>query len=44
MNVSSFNYVIVKINQMIDEDSGSKKLIVQIIDMSDKILYSQIKA
>jgi hypothetical protein len=37
---SSFNYVIVKINQMLDEDSGSKKLIVQIIDMSDKILYN----
>jgi hypothetical protein len=40
----SFQYVVLKMNDIEDQITHSKKLLVQIMDMSDKILYNEVKA
>jgi len=36
--------VVLKVNKIRDEETNKKKIMIQIIDMSDKILYSESKA
>ena len=40
----SFRFVVLKVCKIYEELSQSEKIIVQIIDMSDKILYNEVKA
>ena len=40
----SFRYVVLKVCKIYEELTHSEKIIVQIIDMSDKILYNEVKA
>ena len=41
---SIYKYFVMKINQIVQQDGKSVKLLVQILDMSDKMLYNEIKA
>ena len=36
--------MVLKVNKIRDEETNKKKIMIQIIDMSDKILYSESKA
>ena len=36
----NYRFVVLKINKIFDEKNQNNKLLIQIIDMSDKILYS----
>lgn len=40
----SFKYVVFKVCKIYEELTHSEKIIIQIIDMSDKILYNEVKA
>ena len=43
-NSSLYKFVILKVNTIVDKESNSSKMLIQIIDMSHKILYSESKA
>jgi hypothetical protein len=38
---NQYKFVMLKMNDIIDDESDSKKTLIQLIDMSDKILYTE---
>ena len=42
--IKGFKYVCLKVNKIIGAKENQEKLLVQVIDISDKILYNEIKA
>jgi nitrogen-specific signal transduction histidine kinase len=43
-NQSKYKFVMLKVNEIKDDESESKKILIQLIDMSDKILVNEQKA
>ena len=38
---NQYKFVMLKMNDIIDDESDSKKTLIQLIDMSDKTLYTE---
>ena len=43
-NQSKYKFVMLKVNEIKDDESESKKILIRLIDMSDKILVNEQKA